>query len=313
MALLIVLWIVASAALLVSAFNVVARSGASFAASEVQLSKTEALLDSGVEIAASQLMGKKEQRGWRADGLPHTIPYSGANLIISVHDANGLVDINKADGEVLLGLFRAHGAQQATAEALRDQILTARGEDTPDPNKKPSSSQKDKRGKANAAASKNNNPWVAESPDGAPEEDKPKPHATVFLDPAQLRHLRGMTLPLYRKLAPLVTVYGRDGRINLETAPDGALAALPNLTRIDLARVRDAARSRVRNDALFDDIKQRVGEFASDEDGPAYIVKVELASGLQYRPAREFVIAVDIDDEAPFRLIAKRNLAGTGR
>lgn len=317
MALLVVLWIIASAALLVSAFNVIARSGASFAASEVQLSKTEALLDAGVEIAASQLLGEEDQRGWQPDGQPRVVPYAGVDLVISVRDPNGLVDLNQADGELLLSLFQRQGAPEALATALRDQILRARGESTPQPDaKKPSTlgkpaatssasgkSQDDSSGKGGTESK------ADEAKEAGPNNERRKPHAIVFIDPRQLRQLAGMSLPLYRALFPLVTVYSRDGRVNLLTAPEGVLASLPNLSRIDVARVRDAARSRLRNPAVLDDVKQRAGESVSDEAGPAYIVRVELASGQRYRAAREFVIAVGIDEAAPFRLIAKRTVA----
>lgn len=328
MALLVVLWIVASAALLVSAFNTIARSGASFVASEVQLSKTEALLEAGVEIAASQLLGEKEQRGWQADGRPHVVTYDGVDLVISVRDPNGLVDLNQADGELLLGLLRTQGASESEATRIRDAVLRARGEKAEDVGKK-----SPKAGTPNAAATKAGFDKPAETggadksgigkggagasapPRGSAADasradaDKPKRRSTVFVDPTQLRHIAGMSLRLYSAVAPFVTVYSNDGRINLTTAPETVLASIPNLARIDVTRMQDAAKSRVRGASVVDDVKQRGGDLVSDEAGPAYAVTVKLASAGRYRAAQEFVIGVGLDEDAPYRLVARRTIA----
>ena len=78
LALLVVLWIIASATLLVSAFGVTARSGASLASSEIEMTKVEALLDAGAEIAATHLIDDREDLRWRADGRPRSVAFAWA-------------------------------------------------------------------------------------------------------------------------------------------------------------------------------------------------------------------------------------------
>jgi general secretion pathway protein K len=88
------------------------------------------------------------------------------------------------------------------------------------------------------------------------------------------------------------------------------LAAIPNLSRIDISRVRDAAKSSLKDNPALADVKQRAGSVASDEDGPAYIVTVKVASGRgRYEAARVYVIAVGLDEDAPYRLLSKNSLA----
>jgi general secretion pathway protein K len=312
MALLIVLWIVASAALLVSAFNAIARSGASFAASEVQLSKSEALLDAGVEIAASQMLGEKETRSWLPDGRPHAVEFKGASLTISVTDPNGLVDLNQANGDLLLSLLRSFAASEAEATKVRDAILEARGEESDDSAKKPKTAAPPK---AKPPAPKTTTGSAAAKPKAAKEatgeeSEKPAKRSNAFIDADQFRYLPGMTLKLYRGAVPYLTVYSADGRINLVTAPNAVLAAVPNLSRIDISRVRDAAKSALKDNPALADVKQRAGSVASDEDGPAYIVTVKVASGRGgYEAARVYVIAVGLDEDAPYRLLSKKTLA----
>ncbi len=89
MALLVVLWIIVAAALIVSAFNATVKSGVSFIGSEVQLSKTEALLDAGVEIAAARLIDEEEARRWVPDGRSYTVAFAGAELAIAITDTGG--------------------------------------------------------------------------------------------------------------------------------------------------------------------------------------------------------------------------------
>jgi general secretion pathway protein K len=308
LALLAVLWIVASAALLVAAFNAIARSGASFVASEVQLSKTEALLDAAVEIAASQLIGEKENQNWQPDGRPHAVAFGDADLTISVTDPNGLIDLNQADGELLLGFFRSFTASEREAAKIRDAILAARGEDAADDAKKGAQAGATK-ATAQKAKPPTAKPVSAKAATGE-DPDKPQKRSTAFVDSDQLRFLNGMTLKLYRAAAPFTTVYSMDGRINLATAPETVIASIPKLTRIDVTRIRDAAKSGIKNEAALADVKQRAGAVASDEAGPAYIVTVKVAgSGGRYQAARAFVIAVGLDDDAPYRLLSKKTLA----
>ena len=137
MALLVVLWIVVAAALIVSAFNATVQSGVSFIGSEVQLSKSEALLDAGVEIAVSRLIDEEESRRWVPDARPYTVEFAGAKLAISIRDAGGDIDINKSDQELLMGLLRQFAGSEAKAGRLRDRILLARGEMPGKPAEKP--------------------------------------------------------------------------------------------------------------------------------------------------------------------------------
>ncbi len=56
----------------------------------------------------------------------------------------------------------------------------------------------------------------------------------------ELRLVRGMTEPIYRKLQPYVTVYSYDGKININSASDTLLHALyPDFTEDDFKRVKE--------------------------------------------------------------------------
>lgn len=289
LALLVVLWIIVSAALVVSAFNAAVRSGVSFVGSEVQLTRTEALLDAGVEIAAARLTDEEEERRWLPDATRHHVAFAGVELAIAIGDANGLVDLNKADKELLMGLLRQFAGSELKAGQLRDRIVLARG--------KPSAQKE----------TEESRPFVeAERKRVAPSSEIP-----AFVDVGQLRGLDGMTMELYRAIAPLVTVYSEDGRINPLAAPDEVLGSVPGLSRRDIEMLRAVLRAPKKKaeeqEEVLGDIERRVGAYLTDKPGPAFIVTVEALSPGAKKGARSvYVIATGLDDGAPYRLIAKR-------
>jgi general secretion pathway protein K len=295
LALLIVLWIIVSAALVVSAFNAAVRSGVSFVGSEVQLTRTEALLDAGVEIAAARLMDEEEARRWQPDATRHDVAFAGVELAITIEDANGLVDLNKADKELLMGLLRQFAGSELKAGQLRDHILRARG--------KPSTPRR------TSKETMESRPFVEPERNPAATASNEIP---AFIDVGQLRGLEGMTVELYRAIAPLVTVYSEDGRINPLAAPEEVLGSVPGLSRRDIEMLRAAPRAPKKEqaeeqEAMLGEIARRAGAYLTDKPGPAFIVAVEVLSPGAKKGARAvYVIATGLDESAPYRLIAKR-------
>jgi general secretion pathway protein K len=290
MALLVVLWIIVAAALVVSAFNATVRSGVSFVGSEVQLARAEALLDAGAEIAATRLIDEDESRQWAPDGRPHTIAFAGSSIVIAVSDGNARIDLNKADPKLLMGLLRQFTTSETKAAALRDRILLARG----DARGTPETTQERSGGNS----------------DGAEREEQPQNEVPSFVDVAQLRGLEGMSVELYRAIAPFLTVYSSDGRINPLAAPDEVLMSIPEFSRGDVNRFRAAVRTLLETNAPPPDIVQRAEPYLAEKPGPAYIVT---ATVLQRdgRPGASsvYVLATGLDAKAPYRLIAKRPAA----
>ncbi len=286
LALLVVLWIIVSAAILVSAFNVTAKSGASFVISEIEQAKVEAALDAGAEIAAAHLIDSEEARRWPADGSRRKVSFGGSDLTITILDANGLIDLNKTDGKILLGFLRQFAGSETKAAQLRDAILSAREDVAP------------RKGKGGMEDS------MGGEMEGSIEQI---PQGIAFVDAAQIRGLNGMTPDVYRQIAPFLTVYGHTGRINPMTAPSEVLAAIPKLTKGDVETLRDALKTKQEsNSAALADVMQRAGSHLTDQRGPAYYVSVEARrSNEAYRARKLYVIAIGLDQVAPYRLIAR--------
>ncbi len=135
-----------------------------------------------------------------------------------------------------------------------------------------------------------------------------KSEVPAFMDIAQLRDLPGMTAQLYRAIAPFITVYSGDGRINPRAAPDEVLASIPGLTRGDIEKLRASAKAPPdENDPTLLDIMQRVGAYLTNKPGPGYLITVQvLRPGAERAASAVYVVAPGIDGDAPYRLIAKR-------
>lgn len=274
-ALVVVLWIVASAALLVAAFSATTRSGVMLAGSELQLAQTAALLHAGLEIAAGRLADEVEERKWAGDGQTHTVAFAGSEILIRIEDPNGRIDLNKAAGELLLGLLKRYTVSEADATALRDRIIAER---TP--------------ADAGEKASRTNEPVPVSEPQ------------LPFIEVAQLRRIEGITPALMTSLGPFLTVYSRSGRINPAVAPDEVLGAVPDITPADFNALRIASSAR---DNARPDGSARAAEFLSDDKGPAYKVMVEVRTPTQRQAVRKaFIIVMGLDDEAPYRLLAEQ-------
>ena len=71
----------------------------------------------------------------------------------------------------------------------------------------------------------------------------PAPPKSRIADVTELRRMDGMTPALYRQIAPHLTVYSRDGRINPFHASRAVLLAVPGLSEIDVDRFLDSARA----------------------------------------------------------------------
>ena len=284
LALLIVLWVIVAASLVVLTFNATVRSGLTFVSSEVEMTRSDALLDAGAEIAVSRLIDAEEALRWRPDGKSHTVTYAGADLIIAISDANGLIDINKADKMVLIPFLRQFVGSESNALRLGDAIFLLR-----------------------TKASKSLPP-PTESHSGIAATQSEVPKGIPFIDVAQLRSVTGITPEIYKRMVPFITVYSRDGRIGPISAPDEVLASIPNVTRVDIDKLRSAANGTKKElTAAIADLSRHAGPFLTSDPGPAYVVSVAVRRpGGKYAAGRVYVVATGLDTNAPYRLISKR-------
>lgn len=205
-ALVIVLWMLALLSVIAGSLVFSSRTEVQITSNLASQAKIEALADAGVYRAIMELARPKtpDPQQWKADGLPRRWQYREAELMVTIMDESGKVDINAAPRPLLVGLFLSVGADNA--EALADAVTDWRDPDD------------------------------FRNPNGAEKEDYLAaglgyvPANAPFENIEELRQVLGMTDQLYHRLEKAITVYSGQAGLNTAVAPREALLALPGAT-----------------------------------------------------------------------------------
>lgn len=194
-ALLLVLWLLLLLAGLIGGFALTARVESMQGRVLSQGVVANGIARAGFEYALTRVDDPDPRRRWVPDGRPNPWRYAGADVTVTLVDENGKIDLNQADLNLLVGLFRAVGEPTDRATQLAAAVMDWRDGDLLT---QPSGG--------------------AEDPDyaaaGLPYGAKDAELESV----AELEQVLGMTPALYAKIEPHLTVHS--GR----AAPDPAFA-----------------------------------------------------------------------------------------
>jgi general secretion pathway protein K len=241
LALVAVLWVLMLLSLVAASFMATTRTEVNLTRNQIENARAEALADAGVYRALLGLLAVRgnfeagddvarvlesgspaqENRAdepafpeaWRSDGTVYAWSFGGGAVRMAIQDEAGKIDLNGAADELLRGLFLAAewtgpdgetvGLDAAAADALTDAVRDFA--DTDDLKRLNGAEDDDY-----AAAGL---PWGA----------KDTPFAAV----EELQQVLGMTPPLYRALAPALTVHTGSKGVDTNSAPRAVLLALP--------------------------------------------------------------------------------------
>jgi general secretion pathway protein K len=211
MALLSVLWGIALLSIVAVSF--LSAGGVSYrlAHNALEIARTDALAEAAVNRAVLGLLDTQPDRRWRTDGIAQAFNFDGASLKISIQDELGRIDLNHADGSLLIGLFKSIGLDAQAASKLVAKILDWR----------------------DANPSKRLN--------GAKEQDYRmsghayRPRNGAFQSVHELKLVMDMTPELFRRVEPALTVYSGRPFIDPRLAPAEALLALPSMDSAKVA------------------------------------------------------------------------------
>lgn len=228
LALVSVLWVLALLAVIAGSFTVGARTESKLAYNLGENAKARALADAGIQRAVLALLepqteGLVDRRaeemselGSRLDGTARVWRFGGGEVLISIFDEAGKIDLNIAVDELLAGLFISLGVNSGEAAALVDAIADFR-----DPNdfKRLNGAEETDYRAAGRDYGPKNAPFQA-------------------IDELQL--VLGMTRDLYRRAAPALTVHSGRPEIDPSTAPRVVLMALPGIDAAEVDALLDA-------------------------------------------------------------------------
>lgn len=209
-ALVSVLWIVALLTVVATGLSASVRSESRVVANTVQVLEARLAVDSGVELAAMNLMYPQSVR-WPADGSIRDLNIGDARVRIATRDETGKIDINYAPANLIHSLLDHAGVEADIADGLTDAILDWR--DSDDFQRLNGAEDVDYR--------------LAGLPYGAKDR---------FFDSVdELRLVLGMSEKIYAAIEPSLTVFSGQSGVNVRRASAQVVAALAGLEDLKIS------------------------------------------------------------------------------
>jgi general secretion pathway protein K len=281
-ALILVLWIVALLAVIAAGLVSSGRTESRLAHNLVENAKAEALADGAVRRAVLGLLAVDPNQAWRTRGGPYRVTYGEGDVLVTVADEDGKIDLNAAPPELLTGLLRQLGLDAGAAETMTDRIIDFRD---PDHEPRPHGAEDPQY-------------VAADLPAGA--QDRP------FASESELLGVLGMTPELYRRMRPYITIFSGAEAVDPMHASRVVLAAIPGMTDqlIDAyanAGPNDDPLASINDDSVFD-----VEPYLIPSRQVMYTVRAEARTRGGGLFVREAVIELTGDPKRPFRVHAWR-------
>ncbi|MBV8755027.1 MAG: general secretion pathway protein GspK [Hyphomicrobiales bacterium] len=211
MPLLSVLWGLALLAAIATSFISAGGTSYRLARNAVDAIEVDVAAEAAVNRVVLGLLDLNAQTQWRTDGVPRLFDFEGTRMQVRVQDELGRIDLNNADGTLLIGLFQSVGLDPQAASALTDKILDWRD----------SSTLKRLNG--------------AKDPEYRDAGLPYRPRNGPFQSVDELKLVMGMTPELFRRVEPALTVYSGRPSFDPQLAPPEALRALPNMNAQNVA------------------------------------------------------------------------------
>jgi len=206
-ALVLVMWIAILLTVIASSFMLEARTDTLVVRNSIGAARAEAAADAGVHRALFELYRTDNApEAWRRDGAAREWTFEGVPLRIELRDESGKIDLNTGSDALIRGLLLSAGLADEEAAKLLDAILDWRDADT----------LKRLNG---AEEAEYRAAGLAHKPANAP-----------FQAIEELQLVLGMRPHIYRRVAPLVTVFSRQPGVNSQVASREVLLAIPGVT-----------------------------------------------------------------------------------
>jgi general secretion pathway protein K len=209
-ALLVVLWACTLLAILLGGFATLARTQATQTRYLSTRAQLRYVAEAGVMRAIAEVTSKDGGQ-WIGDGRPYRWAIDGQPVEIGIVDELGKIDVNAADQNVLRNLFVNAGLAADDATSLAANIAESR----------------DAGGAFNRQEGTQRYMQAGLAPG---------PRYSQFNAPDEIQTVLGMTPALYRKIAPVLTVWSHRSMPAPAFAPPLALASLPGMDAASAAR-----------------------------------------------------------------------------
>lgn len=205
-ALVLVMWVAVLVTVIASSFIVERRSEMLVVRNSISMARAEAAANAGVYRALHDLYRGATPDLWKRDGTPHDWNFDGVPVRVEVRDESAKIDLNTASDALFRGLLVSSGLRDDEATRLLEAILDWRDPDS------------------------------LKRPNGAEEADYRaagltyRPANAPFQAIEELQLVLGMRPDIYRRLAPLLTVFSRQPGVNAQLASREVLLAIPGVS-----------------------------------------------------------------------------------
>ena len=304
MILLVVLWAVSLMALTVVAISALSQKSLSLAGVETDRLRSELALEAGMAAAQAVIMAETPETRIFFDGTPKILDLgAGRRVEISIRDASGLIDLNRAD-PVLVESFVKRNADDPIAAGM---LIAALAKLRPEP--KPEADTG-----ATTASGQNQSqppPQQQEQTSGATQarqgEAAERSIPRVFISFGQLYGLEGIPDAVLDNLLPLITLYSsQGGKINPLAAPDAVLLAIPGFDERLLNVVETARKDRQLQGAAFQAAMIGMDKYLATGEARCFSIAVKLTGGAGLISGSRLSATLVLDDSGnePFQAMA---------
>jgi general secretion pathway protein K len=279
--LVVVLWILAALAALVSSYSVYVGNAAFATQVNDDRMQIRNAISSGIELTAYKILAAAEDASPPQGAFAFRL--AGSTVDVTFISESARVDLNAAPKALLEGLFAAVGVNPSQAASFADRIVGWR---------KKAADPAGQNGEVEA--------YKEAGLDYAPRQ-------APFQNVLELPLVLGLPPYIVERVLPLVTVYNGHPEIDIRVAPPEVLSALPNVTPDQLQKVLAA---RVQRPVDSQALLRLLGPArALANDTPNRAVRIEARIRLHNgRAARgEIVILIDRDEDEPFRVLSWRD------
>ena len=270
-ALIVVLWGVALIAAAIIAIGATSRSESLIGRNALENARARHAAEAAIQLGLHRLLAYP--RGTHLfDGTPATWHDGTTAVALAIQDEEGKVDLNAASFDLIVGVLRAAGMAPDAAVPTACRIVARRGLIDP------------------------------QCLDG----DAPPP----AIEPGQLaaveetRRLAGVDEALYRRLAPMITVFSGSSAIDPRVAPRDVLLAVPSLS---VGYVESYLNRRALADGLGELRDRRYFAISTTSTFAISALATTTAGG---RHRAEMVVRLTYRPEQPFAVLAWREPAG---
>ena len=273
MILIVVLWAVSLMTLTVVALSAISQKSLSLAGAETDLLRSELALEAGTAAAYAMIIAETPENRVYFNGQPVKLDTGGGRIVeISIRDASGLIDLNRADPVLIEQFMKKNASDPVAAGLLIEAIAALRPATKPGQDANAGDGRQNQQQLANQA--------TAGQPGANQTESAARPTPVAVAAIGQLYGIDKVPDAVLDKLLPLITLYSsQGGKVNPMAAPKEVLLSIPGLSERELGIFETARKRRQWQTPEVQTAISALEKFVAVGEARSFVVSVKLLEG----------------------------------